>query len=136
MKSAILDLQSAIHARLDSDDALITALGPDKIFDRVPPKRALPYVTFGQATTNDWSTDQSKGDEHLFLLKSWSRNRGAKQSLEVIALVENALLSAPLTLSHHHLVLLEIDGTTARFDSELRGYVATLRVRALTENPN
>lgn len=136
MTSAILDLQSAIHARLNTHAALITAMGPDKIFDRVPPKRALPYITFGSATTNDWSTDQGKGDEHLFLLKAWSRSRGVKQSLELISMAEEALLSAPLNLDHHHLVFLETNGTTARFDPELRGYIATLRVRALTENPH
>lgn len=109
-------------------------MGENKIFDRVPPKRALPYIALGPASTNDWSTDNNKGDEHLFLLKAWSRNRGAKQALELIQLAKTALLSAPLTLSQHHLVLLQCEGTASRFDPDLRGYVATLRVRALTEN--
>lgn len=134
MTSAILDLQSAIHARLNSDAALTAAMGANKVFDRVPPKRALPYISLGSATTSDWSTDSGKGDEHLFLLKAWSRNRGAKQALQLIDLAEKALLSAPLTLGQHHLVLLQFEGTASRFDSELRGYVATLRIRALTEN--
>lgn len=133
MTHAILALQAAIFARLNNDSALRARLGPNRIHDRVPPKKNFPYITFGTASTSDWSTDHERGDEHLLLLQAWSRGRGRKEALELIALVEAALEAAPLQLSGHHCVLLVLEGSSARFDPDLRGYVASLRLRAHTE---
>lgn len=133
MTHAILALQSAIFERLNNHSLLNARLGASRIYDRVPPKKDFPYITFGTATTVDWSTDHEPGDEHLLLLQAWSRGRGRKEALELIALVESALNNAPLELAGHHCVLLLMEGTSARFDADLRGYVATLRLRAHTE---
>lgn len=133
MTHAILALQTAIYVRLKNDNALKARLGPNNIHDRVPPKKNFPYITFGAASTIDWSTDHEQGDEHLVLLQAWSRGRGRKEALELIELAEAALNSAPLQLADHHCVLLVMEGMSARFDPDLRGYVAAMRLRVHTE---
>ena len=126
-------LQAAIHARLISDVSVTTLLGGAKVHDRTPPEEVFPYVTFGPAASQDWSTGTERGDDHLIILNIWSRQQGKKQVLDIAGAVISSLETAALAPAGHRVVLLRLIGLDANYDSGLRGYRATLRFEALTE---
>ena len=126
-------LQAAIHGRLVGDTAVTTLLGSQKVHDRTPPEEAFPYVTFGPAASQDWSTNTERGDDHLIILNIWSRSQGKKQVLDIAGAVVASLETATLTPAGHRLVLLRLTGMDANYDTGLRGYRARLRFEALTE---
>ena len=126
-------LQAAIHARLIGDTSVIALLGGPKVHDRTPPDEAFPYVTFGAAASQDWSTGTERGDDHLIILNIWSRQQGKKQVLDIAGAVIGSLETAALAPAGHRVVLLRLIGMDANYDSGLRGYRARLRFEALTE---
>jgi Protein of unknown function (DUF3168) len=126
-------LQAAIHARLIADTTVTTLLGGPKVHDRTPPEEVFPYVTFGVAASQDWSTGTERGDEHLIILNAWSRQQGKKQVLDIAGAVITSLETAALTPAGHRVVLLRAIGVDANYDTALRGYRATMRFEALTE---
>jgi Protein of unknown function (DUF3168) len=126
-------LQAAIHARLIGDTTVTTLLGGPKVHDRTPPEEVFPYVTFGAAASQDWSTGTERGDNHLIMINVWSRQQGKKQALEIAGAIIAALEPAALAPAGHRVVLLRAIGVDANYDTGLRGYRATLRFEALTE---
>ncbi len=126
-------LQAAIHARLIGDTSVTTLLGGPKVHDRTPPEEAFPYVTFGAAASQDWSTGTERGDDHLIIINVWSRSQGKKQVLDIAGAVIASLETAALAPAGHRVVLLRLMGMDANYDSGLRGYRATVRFEALTE---
>lgn len=126
-------LQAAIHARLIGDTFVTTLLGGPKVHDRTPPEEAFPYVTFGAAASQDWSTGTERGDDHLIIINVWSRSQGKKQVLDIAGAVIASLETAALAPAGHRVVLLRLMGMDANYYSGLRGYRATVRFEALTE---
>jgi hypothetical protein len=126
-------LQAAIHTRLTNDAALTTLVGGSRIHDRTPASETFPYLTFGAAQSNDWSTATEAGDEHFVRLHVWSRQQGRKQAMDIAEAAANALEGVALTLNGHRLVLLRRVALDAGYDAAFRGYRATLSYEALTE---
>ena len=126
-------LQAAIHSRLVGDTSVTALLGGPKVHDRTPPDEAFPYVTFGAAASQDWSTGTERGDDHLIILNVWSRGQGKKQVLDIAGAIIASLETATLAPAGHRVVLLRLIGMDANYDTGLRGYRATLRFEALTE---
>jgi hypothetical protein len=129
----MLALRSAIRDRLVADAALIARLGGPKVFDETPRSAETPYITFGEATARDWSSDGVRGHEHLLSLQVWSREGGDREALEIAALLDDLLDDASLALAGHRLVLLRVMAQDAvRPGREALRRIA-LRLRALTE---
>jgi Protein of unknown function (DUF3168) len=126
-------LQAAIHARLTGDTSVTTLLGGPKVHDRTPPEEVFPYVTFGAAASQDWSTGTERGDDHLIIINVWSRQQGKKQVLDIAGAIIASLEIATLAPAGHRVVLLRLIGMDANYDASLRGYRATVRFEALTE---
>ena len=61
MASASFALQAAIFSKLTSDAPMLAALGGPRVYDEVPTRAEFPYLTFGQSTERDWSTDSDFG---------------------------------------------------------------------------
>ncbi len=126
-------LQSALWQKLKSDQALLDALGGERIYDDVPQSAPFPFVTLGEIRSNDWSTQGSRGHEHIVTLHAWSRCAGRKQVQAVLGALEAALADAPLTLQDHRLVSLFPVFTDARRESDGETYHGVMRLRAVTE---
>ncbi|GAB1581396.1 DUF3168 domain-containing protein [Phyllobacterium phragmitis] len=133
MTSANMELQKAVYLALSDDAALVEKLGGANIYDHIPIAAAFPYVTFGQTTVYDWSTDSEVGDEHLFTVHVWARAGGRKQVLEIMDLIAIRMSQAVLALDGHRLVNMALQYSQARNDDERDGYHGLLRYRAVTE---
>jgi hypothetical protein len=134
MTSAAADLQKALFAALNGDAALAALLGGEKVFDRVPDKAAFPYVTFGRTSIFDWSTGTEIGTEQLCTLHVWSKAKGRKEALDIMAAMQARLEQAPLELAGHHLVNFRFEFAEVLFHDEQAAYHGLLRFRAVIED--
>lgn len=126
-------LQLAIHDRLTGDAALLALLGAPRVFDHVPRGAAFPYVTFGAARVDDWSTDEISGASHTIILHVWSRATGRSQALAIVAAITDALARVPLDLDGQRLVLFRHEACDLTRQADGETLLATLRFKALTE---
>lgn len=131
--SAEIALRRALRDRLVADPALIARMGAARIHDEAPRGAQPPYVTFSQAQSRDWSTKTEGGAEHALLLDVWSSRPGAREALEIAALVAAALDDAPLALADHHLVSLRVTQIDTARQNDNRFVRSRLRLRAITE---
>lgn len=128
--TAALALQAALVARLAGYAPLSLLLGGPKVFDDVPRGTAAPYVT-AAIETRDWSSQTSTGHEHGVTLSAWSRGRGRKQALDIMAEIEAALAGPALVLPGHALVDLRTLSMTAQRSGDF--YRGLMRLRGVTE---
>ena len=131
--SPALALQTGLRTALLADAALVAALGGDQVFDDVPREAPFPYITIGDIDTRDWSTQTSRGHEHIVTLQLWSRYRGRKQVQDLIAEVDRILDGGDPPLQGHRLVNLSTVFWTAQREPDGEVYRGTVRLRAVTE---
>ena len=65
----------------------------------MPRGAEFPYLTFGQSTARDWSTDSEDGSEHIVTLNVWSRHAGEREVPLIMAAVRDALHGADLAIA-------------------------------------
>ncbi len=127
---AIWQLQKAVYVALDGDASLSALV--NGVFDFVPEDTEFPYVVIGDAGTRDWSTVTTKGAEITLEIDSYSRERGSKELLEIMTLVQDILHDVNLALTGHTLVNLrhtdsritrERDGLTSRGTNIFRAVI-------------
>ena len=133
MPSASLALQASIFSTLAADAGVLAILGAPRIYDDVPQRTALPYVTLGQTVARDWSTGTEDGCEHLLTLHVWSRAEGRREVHELMSAVKTALHDHLLALEGHRLVNLRHELSEARRDADGETYHGIVRLRAVTE---
>lgn len=131
--SAAANLQKTIFDCLETDEALVVALGGKKIFDHVPANAQFPYISFGRTSVYDWSTSTEDGSEQFFTLHIWSKEKGRQQALDILELAQNRLETAALEPAAHHLVNLTFDFAEVRQNEDLSLYHGLLRYRAVLE---
>lgn len=126
-------LQKALYQRLSMDAGVVAALGGPKVFDDVPRSATFPYVTFGAARSDDWSTDDSEGHAHAAVVNVWSRAGGRREVLAVAEAIRAALSAGELTMSGHRAVLTRLEAVETRRGADGETYQASLRIRVLSE---
>ena len=104
--TACAALRAAIHSALIADGALAAVLGGPKIYDEPPSAAAFPYVTLGEARSNNSGTRSEPDEEHQLTLHVWSRQGGHREAHIVTGAIMQALDDAPLALAGHRLVSL------------------------------
>lgn len=134
MNSEAADLQKALFSKLNGDATLATLLGGQKVFDHASDKTAFPYVTFGRTSIFDWSTGTESGTEQLCTLHIWSKAKGRKEALEIMAAIRARLDQSPLELGTHHLVNFRFEFAEVLFDEDQAVYHGLLRFRAVIED--
>jgi hypothetical protein len=134
MAGAAWELQKSIHGVLNSDAALIALLGGARVYDDVPRGAEFPYITFGQSTARDWSTDTEAGSEHIVTLNVWSRHAGEREVHLIMAAVRDALHEADIAIAGHRLVNLRHEVSEASRDADGETYRGIIRFRAVLES--
>ena len=127
-----LALQKAVYAAL-AGDAVLGGLVDDRIFDAPPRNVPFPYVSFGNAQGNDWSTGTETGTEHRVVLDVWSRHRGKAECWAIAEAVTMVLDDAALTLDGHALVNLRLETAETGRDADGLTWHGVVRFRAVTE---
>ena len=131
--SAEIALRQSLHATLSADPNVAGLLGGAHIFDEALDTAKLPYVSFDDAQTRDWSSNTSSGTEHNLGLSIHTDGRGVLEALQVAAAIRECLENATLSLAGHHLILLRQVGLTTRRRKRGRIISATIKFKALTE---
>ena len=126
-------LRKAVRDRLLANAALVARLGGQRIHDQAPRGAPTPYVVVAQSQVRDWSTMTERGGEHLLFLDVWSQPPGAREALEIMALIADALNDAQLTLPGATCVLVRVLDTQTTREVGGRFARGRLRVRALVE---
>lgn len=133
MTAPAIDLQKGVFAALSGDQALTALLGGPRIYDRVPPGAAFPYLTFGRTSVYDWSTGTEIGTEQIFTLHVWSKAKGRQETLDIMERARTLLHDQALPMESHRLVNLRLEFAEDRFDDDLAVHRGLLRFRAAVE---
>jgi hypothetical protein len=93
----VWELQKAAYAALIGDATLSGMV--TGTYSHVPQDTAFPYVKFETIRSSDWSTKTNAGIQATLVLSVFSKGRGAKESLNIIAEINRVLGSASLSMS-------------------------------------
>lgn len=97
MADASWPLQQAVFSAL-SGDATLSAM-VSGVFDHVPEGQAFPYVTIGESSAADFSTKTEAGQEHTMTIHAWSRERGRKETKQILARIYDLLHDQALSVA-------------------------------------
>jgi hypothetical protein len=103
MSEVSLMLQAAVIAALKAESN-VTNLVAERIYDRVPPTAAFPYVKYGDDQVLDDSADCVIGSEVFFNLHVWSKTVGKPETKRIAGAIRDTLDEAALTIADHNLV--------------------------------
>ncbi len=132
MTSAGLQLQKALLQVLKADAGLNEWVNR-RVFDHVPQQSDFPYITFGTASTYDWSTSTERGGEHLLTLHVWTHRASRKTVFDIMDRIERLLLSVPLPLEGHKLVSIRLEYAQTALADNRGSFAGVMRYRAVTE---
>ena len=104
----------------------------DRLFDRVPERARVPYLTFG--ALRSVPLDAEGAERHELTLDLWSRGRGRTQATNALAAVRAALDGADLAIQDHRCVDCRVTASESGAEG-LELHRAALRLRIVTE-PN
>ncbi len=127
-------LQIAVVARLTADSPVLAITGPGRIFDRLSQRKATPCLVLADWAEADWSTGDSAGSEHRFVLEAWSDAEGRRQVAALADAVKEALAAPDLDPAGMRLVSLRHERTVSRRDAKSGLFVARMTFRVLTES--
>ncbi|MCE3233045.1 MAG: uncharacterized protein K0R98_1302 [Rickettsiaceae bacterium] len=91
------ELQKSAYAALTGDTTLAAMVSG--VFSHVPQDTAFPYIKFNNIRSRDWSTKTTSGIEATVQLNVFSRTRGNKESLNIIAEIKRILHGVSLSLT-------------------------------------
>lgn len=124
-------VQQAVFTALDASTELAALLaehvdivGSVGIYDDVPQtadtgdNSRFPYVTIGDDTLADWSTDTSSGAEATVTVHTWTRANGRKQAKDIQGAIYNALHRQELTTPDHTFIGCEFEFAESMMDPD------------------
>jgi len=129
-------LQSGIYGALVTAFASSpTLLSGQGVYDDLPQNVGFPYVVIGDGDVNDWGNKTSKGQEHEFLVHTWSRYQGFKELKQIMQVVYDTLheQESGITVAGQNVVLIHNTFTTHIRDDDGTTRHGIQRFRVLTE---
>lgn len=130
------DLHQWLFAQLSGDTALQADLGePPRIFDKPPPRRALPSVYIGRIEAGDWGTDDCPGQALNATLHIYSRGPNRAELYRIASRISERIANAamPIATGSMRLVLAtEVSASFAHIRQE-DAFHAAMRFRFLCE---
>lgn len=124
-------MQEALHAALEADAELMAAV--NGVFDFVPAKTALPYVTFGEMRVTDVSTLEATLMQVEPVLHIYSRSKGRKEVSDIIETLHSLLHNKTMTLSGYTLVSLRFVGSDIALERDGQTYHGRMRLMAVVQ---
>lgn len=120
-----LAVQGAVYATLTAHAPLMSIV--QGVYDAHPRDAAgsddllFPYVTIGEDTLNDWSTDTESGADVTITIHTWTRYTGRRLEKQIQAAIYDALHRRAFDVAGYALVacdwlssdsLIDADGET------------------------
>jgi hypothetical protein len=132
--SPLLALRAAILAYLATDAPLARLMGGSLRLADEPPRGVGPvYALFGDAEIRDDSVDGARRHRHALGLTVFARPGALRSAVDAAERMADLLHDAPLVLSGHALVRLDLEAIAVRRDPASGEARATLTLRAITE---
>ena len=133
--SPLLALRAAILTYLALDARLAQLMGGAFRLTDEPPRGATPvYALFGDAEIRDDSVDGARRHRHALSLTVFARPGSLRSAVDAAERIADLLHDAPLSLSGHALVRLDLEAIAVRRDPASGEARASLTLRAITEH--
>ena len=123
-------LQSSIYTALNVS-AITTTLACG-VYDEVVEGNSYPFITLGEETTIDYSTNNLVGAETTINIHIWSRYKGSKQTKQIMDKVHDLLHDVSLTVSGVNLINLRFEYSDIMRDPDGITRHGVMRFRAIT----
>ena len=130
MSTAQFQLQSTIYTTLNNDSNLTETLGAS-IFDEVPEGSSTPYVTIGEDTAVDYSTDTADGADITVNIDVWSEYKGSKECKQIMDRIHDLLHDSSLSITGFNLVNLRFEFSDILRDPDGVTRHGVMRFRAI-----
>lgn len=129
--NGLFELQKAMYKALTRDETLMAMVSG--VFSHVPEHTAFPYVVIGEGMAKDHSTKTVKIEEVTSVIFVFSRERGSRNALDIMARVKELLDGAALGLNGYWLVYLRFTATEITQVREILTWQGTVTFQALVE---
>ena len=123
-------LQSSIYTALDVS-AITTTLACGA-YDEVVEGNSYPFITLGEETAIDYSTNNLVGAETTINIHVWSRYKGSKQTKQILDKIHDLLHDVSLTVSGVNLINLRFEYSDIMRDPDGITRHGVMRFRAIT----
>jgi hypothetical protein len=123
-------LQSSIYTALNV--SAITSTLACGVYDEVVEGNSYPFITLGEETAIDYSTNNLVGAETTINIHIWSRYKGSKQTKEIMDKVHDLLHDVSLTVSGVNLINLRFEYSDIMRDPDGITRHGVMRFRAIT----
>ncbi len=123
-------LQSSIYTALNVS-AITTTLACG-VYDEVVEGNSYPFITLGEETAIDYSTNNLVGAETTINIHIWSRYKGSKQTKQIMDKVHDLLHDVSLTVSGVNLINLRFEYSDIMRDPDGITRHGVMRFRAIT----
>lgn len=104
------------------------------VYDHVPQDAAFPYVSIDAQQVNEADYLASRMDERFIYLTVWSRYRGQKEVLGILANMDTALHRKRLALDTGTMVICHVARKATMKDADGVTYQGSMTLRILTEH--
>jgi hypothetical protein len=123
-------LQSAIYSALDV--SAITSTLSCGVYDEVVEGNSYPFITLGEETAIDYSTNNLVGAETTINVHIWSRYKGSKETKEIMDKIHELLHDVSLTVTGVNLINLRFEYSDIMRDPDGITRHGVMRFRAIT----
>ena len=123
-------LQSSIYTALNV--SAITSTLACGVYDEVVEGNSYPFITLGEETVIDYSTNNLVGAETTINIHIWSRYKGSKQTKLIMDKVHDLLHDVSLTVSGVNLINLRFEYSDIMRDPDGITRHGVMRFRAIT----
>ena len=123
-------LQSSIYSALNVS-AITTTLACG-VFDEVVEGDSYPFITLGEETAIDYSTNNLIGAETTVNIHIWSRYKGSKETKQIMDKIHDLLHDVDLTVTGVNLINLRFEFSDIMRDPDGITRHGVMRFRAIT----
>lgn len=123
-------LQSAIYTALNVNS--ITNTLNCGVYDEVVEGNSYPFITLGEETAIDYSTNNLVGAETTVNVHIWSRYKGSKETKEIMDKIHDLLHDVSLTVTGVNLINLRFEYSDIMRDPDGITRHGVMRFRAIT----
>ncbi len=123
-------LQSSIYTALNV--SAITSTLSCGVYDEVVEGNSYPFITLGEETAIDYSTNNLVGAETTINVHIWSRYKGSKETKEIMDKIHDLLHDVSLTVTGVNLINLRFEYSDIMRDPDGITRHGVMRFRAIT----
>jgi len=123
-------LQSSIYTALNV--SAITSTLSCGVYDEVVEGNSYPFITLGEETAIDYSTNNLVGAETTVNVHIWSRYKGSKETKEIMDKIHDLLHDVSLTVTGVNLINLRFEYSDIMRDPDGITRHGVMRFRAIT----